>query len=844
MMHYFIGDLGHIFVITAFVSALISGFIYYKATVINELSQKSAWILNGKVAFYIHGIAVVGICVTLFTIIANHYFEYHYAYSYSDSKLPGYYLISTFWNGQEGSFLLWMFWHAVLGIILIHTNKFWQAPVMMVFALVQAFLASMILGVVLPGLDLKLGSSPFILLRDVMQDAPIFKTQPDFIPKEGNGLNPLLQNYWMVIHPPTLFLGFAATLVPFSFCIAGLWLKRYTEWIRPALPWALFGGAILGLGILMGGYWAYETLNFGGYWNWDPVENAVYIPWLVLVAAIHTMISYKNSETALKASVVLVITVFILILYSTFLTRSGILGDSSVHSFTDLGLSGQLLIYMLFFMVGAIVLSVIRWKDIPTTEKEASVYSREFWIFIGVLVLCFMGFQVLISTSIPVWNKIVGLFGVESNMAPPTNPGEFYSDFQLWFAVMIGLLSAVGQFFWWKKIDRKELQNQLYLPLIITLIIGVVIVNVFPVYNIRYAILLVAGLFTIIANGKIFFSLMKSSPGLSGGAIAHIGIGLMFVGIMFSAGYSKIVSLNNTGLQISKSLSKDYNLEHLLLFVNEPRTMAGYKIEYQGERLEPRGKFGFINPNDVEETEDPSVMMAKTDIVHKKKTLFKKGDTVRIYPENIYYELELTDDDGNSATLYPRVQDNPTMGLAPSPDIKRELTRDLYAHVDKRSSREEMEWSKPEDFRVKKNQQFFANDYVASVDKLERVYSVGGVALDSADIAVRASIRVKGEKKDYFAEPVYIIRARMVGRIPFEIRDLGVQFTLTAIHPETDEFTIQVQARQKDWIVIRALEKPFINVLWLGTFVVMIGFGIAMRRRFSDFKKMKAKGLE
>jgi cytochrome c-type biogenesis protein CcmF len=184
------------------------------------------------------------------------------------------------------------------------------------------------------------------------------------------------------------------------------------------------------------------------------------------------------------------------------------------------------------------------------------------------------------------------------------------------------------------------------------------------------------------------------------------------------------------------------------------------------------------------------------------------------------------------------------MGLAPSPDIKRELTRDLYAHVDKRSSREEMEWSKPEDFRVKKNQQFFANDYVASVDKLERVYSVGGVALDSADIAVRATIRVKGEKKDYFAEPVYIIRARMVGRIPFEIRDLGVQFTLTAIHPETDEFTIQVQARQKDWIVIRALEKPFINVLWLGTFVVMIGFGTAMRRRFSDFKKMKAKGLE
>jgi cytochrome c-type biogenesis protein CcmF len=114
-----------------------------------------------------------------------------------------------------------MFWHALLGIVLINTNKFWEAPVMTVFALVQAFLASMILGVVIPGLDFKIGSSPFILLRDAMRDAPIFLAQPEFIPKDGTGLNPLLQNYWMVIHPPTLFLGFALTVVPFSFCMAG-----------------------------------------------------------------------------------------------------------------------------------------------------------------------------------------------------------------------------------------------------------------------------------------------------------------------------------------------------------------------------------------------------------------------------------------------------------------------------------------------------------------------------------------------------------------------------------------------------------------------------------------------
>ena len=186
-------------------------------------------------------------------------------------------------------------------------------------------------------------------------DAPVFQMNPDFIPKDGNGLNALLQNYWMVIHPPTLFLGFATTLVPFAYCIAGLWTGKVNDWIRPALPWALFSAMVLGVGILMGAYWAYETLNFGGYWNWDPVENAVYVPWLVLVASYHTMITYRKSNTALKTSVILVVATFILILYSTFLTRSGILGESSVHSFTDLGLSGQLLIYLLVFTILSIV---------------------------------------------------------------------------------------------------------------------------------------------------------------------------------------------------------------------------------------------------------------------------------------------------------------------------------------------------------------------------------------------------------------------------------------------------------------------------------------------------------
>ena len=844
MMHYFVGDLGHLFVITSFITAFVTALSYFKAVTVSSLDKKATWLQNGKVSFYIHTIAVLGICVTLFVIISNHYFEYHYAYNYSDKKLPAYYLISTFWNGQEGSFMLWMFWHAVLGVIIINTNKFWEAPVMTIFALVQAFLASMILGVVIPGLNVKIGSSPFILLRDAMREAPIFAAQPEFVPKDGNGLNPLLQNYWMVIHPPTLFLGFASTLVPFSFCIAGLWLKKYRDWVRPALPWALFSGAILGLGILMGGYWAYETLNFGGYWNWDPVENAVYVPWLILIASIHTMITYKNSETALKASIVLVIAVFVLILYSTFLTRSGVLGDASVHSFTDLGLSGQLLIYLFFFTAVAVVLSISRWKEIPSTEKEASVYSREFWIFIGALTLSLMSFQVLIPTSIPVWNKIVGLFGVASNIAPPAEQITFYSKFQLWFAVIVGLLSGIGQFFWWKKIDKDQLRKDITTPALIALVLFALIITIGQIYTIEYIILTFAGVFTFVANAWILSIVIKTSPGLSGGAVAHIGVGLMLIGIMFSSGYSKVVSLNNTGMLISNEFSKEFNRDNLLLFVNEPRTMWGYDIEYLGERLEPRFHGGYIRKSDVTPTANSDVVIAKI-AMNVDGTTYNPNDTIEIRGENTFYEIQLRRGQ-KKYTLFPRAQINPDMGgLLVSPDIYRTVSADLYTHVSSvMKPAENEEWSKLEEIKTKLGKEFFVNDYVATLESVDRIFEVEGVSLTNEDVAVKATVHIQGEQGEYIAEPLFVIKDKLVGRIPDEVKDLGVRITLMNIHPETSEFTIGLNTRQKDWVVIKALEKPYINVLWIGTLVLMTGFGIAITRRIREFSKMKAKGLE
>jgi cytochrome c-type biogenesis protein CcmF len=224
-------------------------------------------------------------------------------------------MISCFWEGQEGSFLLWAFWQMMLGFFVLKLPVQWKAPVMAVLCCSQALIISMLLGVYF--WDFKLGSTPFMLLRDVMADAPVFQKSNylDFV-KDGKGLNPLLQNYWMVIHPPVLFLGFASTIIPFGFAIAGLWTKNYGEWVKPAFPWVLFSVGILGTGILMGGIWAYEALTFGGFWAWDPVENASLIPWIIMVACLHTMLVYNSTRHALFTTFTLALSSFLLVLYA------------------------------------------------------------------------------------------------------------------------------------------------------------------------------------------------------------------------------------------------------------------------------------------------------------------------------------------------------------------------------------------------------------------------------------------------------------------------------------------------------------------------------------------------
>jgi cytochrome c-type biogenesis protein CcmF len=836
MINLFIGNLGHLFVILSFVLSLASAFSYFKVTRLSDLEKQKEWTINGRSLFYLHSLFILGVIVVMFLIIYQHRFEYHYAYSHASKYLPVHYMISCFWEGQEGSFLLWIFWNCVLGMILIKTNKTWEAPIMVIFAVVQAFLASMILGISI--FDIKIGSSPFVLLRDVIQD-PIFQINPEFVPKDGTGLNPLLQNYWMVIHPPTLFLGYATTLIPFSYVIAGLWKKDYKNWIKPALPWAILSTALMAIGQLMGAYWAYETLSFGGYWSWDPVENAVYVPWIIQVASVHTMIIFKKNNTALKTSIILVITTFILILYATFLTRSGILGNASVHSFTDLGLSGQLLIYLLVFTAIAIFLSVNRWKEIPSTDKEVSTYSREFWIFMGATVLGLMGFQVIAGTSIPVYNAILEQFGISSNMAPPANQAMFYSKFQIWGGILIAILSGTGQFFFWKNMDRSRLWNELAIPVLVSLVISTIVFTVYGINKIAYILLLTAGVYSVVANGTILIKLLKKkSLKLAGGSISHIGIALMLLGILFSSGYSRVVSMNISGLLYSREMSDEMNQENVLLYVNDPKQMNEYELTYKGKRVELAGVPGYPPKKLVQKTRDEHTVVATAEYAYEGKTVFQKGDTLTILPENTYFEIEYKKDGEPVFTLFPRAQVNPNMGLIVSPDIRRRLDKDLYTHISSIPDPDmEKEWSEPLNQLVAMGERFFINDFVSTLTKVKKIETLDGIALGPEDVAAEAIIEVQAKDHTYLLKPVFIIKDKMMGNIPAVNEDIGAKVSFLNINPNEGKFELSIETSQKDYIIMKAIEMPFINILWLGTIVLMFGFSVAIYRRYAEFRK-------
>ncbi len=607
--HLLPGQLGHLFIVLSLVASFIATFAYFKSAQATNDIDGAYWKKLARYAFITEVISVVSIFSILFYIIHSHLFEYHYAWKHSSRTLEFKYLLACFWEGQEGSFLLWSVWHCVLGLILIKTAKRWEAPVMTVVSFAQFCLATMIAGIYIFGE--KLGSNPFILLRDTgildnVKDLHIGNDvtqplRPDYMLgiTDGNDLNELLQNYWMVIHPPVLFMGFASTIVPFAYAIAGLWKKDYSEWTKPALPWALFSAAVLGVGIMMGAMWAYESLTFGGYWAWDPVENASLVPWLVLIAGIHTLLIFKHTGHSLRPTHLFFIISFGLILYSTFLTRSGILGETSVHAFTDLGMNLQLLIFLLIFVLPALLLFFNRYRQIPTIHKEEKTSSREFWMFIGALVFFLSAVVIIGKTSLPVFNKIFN-----TKIAPGEDPEFSYNIIMVYVAIIIAVLTAISQYLKYKETDSKFFWRKMWIPTLIAVVVSTILffvgdikyIKKGPVFHASLWLALVCSLYSIIANAAYIWLGIKGKLKLSGGSISHAGFGIVLLSMVISSSNKEVLSRNTSGIFVNFGKdSKEEPGENLTLVQGVKTDMGKYWVTYEGDEKQPNKSRYFYN---------------------------------------------------------------------------------------------------------------------------------------------------------------------------------------------------------------------------------------------------------
>jgi len=368
------------------------------------------------------------------------------------------------------------------------------------------------------------------------------------------------------------------------------------------------------------------------------------------------------------------------------------------------------------------------------------------------------------------------------------------------------------------------------------------------VSRISYILLLLCATFSIYSNFAIFFQVVRNNYRLTGGAIAHIGVAMMLIGILYSSGYSNVISLNSFGMKFSENMSDKENSENILLFRNEAVGMDEFQLIYKGPRLEPLEEDGFIAKDDVLELERPDIVIAKRAIFIDGDQAYKAGDTISIHAENRYYEIQYAKANGDTFALFPRIQQNKEMGTVASPDIKRFFTRDLYSHLSiVPLDEEEREWSPTQEYKVKQGDTIFLNDYISVLEKLERIEMIPGVALESTDISVKATVRVLGKNGEYLLHPVFVIRTsedNIIGTLPDTEEELGLRISLLNIDPVKEEFTIGVNTSQKDFVVMKVIEKPLVNVLWLGTFLLVLGFLMAMVRRYQEFKKMRDKKQE
>lgn len=512
--------IGTISLATSLFFALLAAMAYgYVMKVKADRDRARRW---GRRSLFGACLSAVVASAYLWAMILGDHFEIAYVANYSSRELPLMYKISAFWAGQQGSLLLWMLVHALASLYLCGRERMTAAG-LTVYAVLESLLVILVLA-----------KSPFVASATAVQD--------------GVGLNPMLQDPWMAVHPPIIFIGYALLAVPFAYALGALLKEEAKEnWLDPARRWALIAWGFLGAGVFIGGYWAYKVLGWGGYWGWDPVENSSLVPWLLAGVFVHVLHVAKRRPAALLVLHLSVIFTFALVIYGTFLTRSGILGDFSVHSFSGTSIGMTLAVANAVVLIGGLVLLALKAGSLPQGKVYEEYASREFCLLLGALLLVFIAAIVFIGMSMPLFTQLLG--------KPAAVDTDFYVRTTLPLAIAMCLVMAAGSCLCYGK-QAEPFHRAVPAALAV---IGFALAFL---AGVRSPGLLVLAAVSILLLGETLVSWRRNLLRF-GAMAAHSGIALALFAMVLSGG-------------ASQSLSQEFK-------PGDSAQIAGHTVTYEGQ---------------------------------------------------------------------------------------------------------------------------------------------------------------------------------------------------------------------------------------------------------------------
>ncbi|MDH3889799.1 MAG: cytochrome c biogenesis protein CcsA [candidate division Zixibacteria bacterium] len=774
---------GELLILCAFGMNLLIGFSFFRAA----RGHHSADGLARK-SYHTFMICATAALVYLFYLFLSHNYAIGYVNEYSDSTLGFWLMLSAVWAGQEGSYLLWLFLSAAFGYVILRWGGLYRNWAMVVYSAINLFFLFILVKL-----------SPFAMI--------------DHVPPDGMGLNPLLQDFWMVIHPPVIFVGYASAGVPFALCLAALITNKYADWGRQIFPWVAVTALMIGMGNILGGYWAYKTLGWGGYWAWDPVENSSLIPWFSSLALLHGLLIMKRTDGGLrKTNILLGALTFILVIYGTFLTRSGVLADFSVHSFVDLGTNVYLIGFLIAFTVMTIALFAARARSVGHVRIDYNFWGREFTLVAATALLFIFSMIVLFWSSLPF------LTSVFSN-EPRAADIKTYNDFALPLAVIYSLMLAVSPF---TKQDNFKLASwrtrliasagvplagafgilwavfgiglvftvtfsitiaamAMYLakpdwrkkmaPSLVGLVIGLGVSLLVGVREPMFLLLFAMTSMAIVTNLGAAAGCLPNRWKSMAGHLTHFGFGIMVIGVVVSSAFA--------------------TNEQLILTTEEGGESYGVQLEYIG--------------------------MANG-IMH---------------PRN---ELILTLDDGDGGhEIRPELYYSERMdGLMKRPHIERYLLNDLYF------APQQIQAAEGGGLQIAKGETHQLGEYQLTF----LAFEMGSHSEGSGDLKVSVNLAVEHNghvdtltpglvySTDQYGEPTYISE-------PAFLDDLGtIPVNVEKVLADQGAVLLDIpglmEGSSPEVLVLDITKKPLIVLVWIGTTLLLAGCVVSFLRRRSD----------